>query len=417
MNRGNKVYRSIGLVALILCVFAVGFSTGRVFEGKGFGFGGSNNTVITGDKSKKIDSLNFDLFWDIWDTLKDNYVDETKIDAEKMFYGSIKGLVNSLDDPATIFLDPEETASFNSSNEGKLFEGIGAELGYSNGQIIVISPIDGSPAQKAGLRPGDIILKVDGKDIAPSESIFDVVQKIRGKAGTVVKLTILHAGDSKTIDFEITRGQITVPSIEVKESSNPSVKILKVSRFTDATVSLWNENWDKAVDSIVKSNAKTVILDLRGNPGGYFDSAVYAAGDFLKKGEVVSKQEDRAGKVKEFKVTRKGKLLNIPVIVLVNSGSASASEILSGALQLNDRAKVVGEKTYGKGTAQSVLSLSNGSSLHITTLKWLLPDGSWLNRDNPIIPDFIIELTEEDFKDGTDPQLEKAMVEVLKSLK
>jgi carboxyl-terminal processing protease len=152
-----------------------------------------------------------------------------------------------------------------------------------------------------------------------------------------------------------------------------------------------------------------VVLDLRGNPGGYFDSAVYAAGDFLKKGSIVSMQEDRIGRVKEYKVTRKGKLLDIPVVILVNSGSASASEILAGALQMNRKVVVIGEETYGKGTAQSILPLSGGASLHLTTLKWLLPDGSWLNRDNPIKPNNEVEISDEDFKVGKDSQMNEAL--------
>lgn len=415
MRNQSKVYKGIGSVILVICTFVVGFSVGRLFDGGGLNL--KDTPLITGDKDRQIENINFDLFWDIWDTLSDTYVAEEQIDYEKMFYGSIKGLVNSLDDPATVFLDPEETDSFNDSNEGKLFEGIGAELGYDNGQIIVISPIEGSPAQKAGIRPRDVILKVDGKDILPSETIYEIVQKIRGEAGTKVTLTVLHAGENKTVDIEITRGQITVPSIEVKDSTNKDVKILKVSRFTDSSMMEWSKNWDKAVDEIVKSKAKGVVLDLRGNPGGYFDAAIYAAEEFLPKGKVVSKQENRVGKVQEFKVSRKGKLLNIPVIVLVNSGSASASEILSGALQLNDRAKVVGEETYGKGTAQTVIPLSGGSSIHITILKWLLPDGKWLNRDNPITPNTVIEITDEDFKAGKDSQLDEAIKQVTKNIK
>lgn len=411
MKKVNVMYKNLGIIALVICAFVIGFSSGRVFEGGDFSGlrKGNSSTVITGDKDKNIEGLDFNLFWDIWDTVSENYVVEENVDFEKMFYGSIKGLVSSLDDPATVFLDPEETESFNESNEGKLFEGIGAELGYENGQIIVITPIEGSPAQKAGIKSRDVILKVDGNDIKPSESIFDVVQKIRGKAGTKVTLTVLHAGDTKTSDIEIVRGQITLPSIEVKESDKSQYKILKVSRFTDSSPSEWARNWDSAVSEVVKSDPKGIILDLRGNPGGYFDSAIYAAGEFLKKGSVVSSQEDRVGRLKDYKVTRNGKLLETDIVVLVNSGSASASEILAGALQMNRKIHVIGEETYGKGTAQSILPLSGGSSLHLTTLKWLLPDGSWLNRDNPIKPNKVVEISDEDFKEGKDTQIEEAI--------
>ncbi len=413
-KRSMNVVRISKYAILIVGIFLIGFLSGRFVDIPGFSGGYKSEYVITGDKQGEIKSIDFDLFWRVWNTLGASYVDASKIDEQKMFYGAIKGLVNSFDDSATIFLDPDDTESFNEGNAGKFFEGIGAELGYENGQIVVIAPLTGSPAQKAGIKSGDVILKVDGEDIKPSETIYDVVQKIRGEAGSDVVLTILHKGALQVEEITITRSKITVPSMEVKvPKEDSSLIMIDLGRFTDESLGAWQKAWDGAVSEVVNSDAKGLILDLRGNPGGYFDAAIYAANEFLPKGTVVSMQEDRQGDRSSYKVTRNGKLLDIPVVILVDGGSASASEILAGALQKNERAVVVGENTYGKGTAQSIIPFSNGSSLHITVYKWLLPDGVWLNRDNPIKPDFVVELTVDDITEGDDLQLQKA-VEILK---
>lgn len=399
--------RNLGFVILAVCLFAVGFVAGRVFQSNK----GSIDSLISGKPD-----VSFDLFWDVWNLMENKYVDSSKIDEQNMLYGSIKGMVNSFGDAATVFLDPEETQAFNEASEGKLFQGIGAELGYnSSNQIIVVSPLEGSPAKTAGIRPGDIILAVDGEEISSDETVYDVVAKIRGESGTKVTLTILHKGASEAVNIEVTRSEITVPSMALSyKGTNGSIAVLKVNRFTDATYNEWTENWDEAVNSIVESGAKKMILDLRGNPGGFFNAAIYAADDFLDAGKVIAKEQDSEGKIQEYTSTKGGKLVDIQLVVLVDSGSASASEILSGALKQAARATIVGEKTYGKGTAQTVIDLSDGSTLHVTILKWLLPDGGWLNKDNPITPDVEIKYTEEDFETGNDTQMNKA-IEILNS--
>ena len=404
MTKERNTSKNLGFVILAVCLFAIGFVAGRVFQ--------SNKTSIDSLVSGNSD-VSFDLYWDVWDLLESKYVDSSKIDEQSMLYGSIKGMVNSFGDSATVFLDPEETQAFNEASEGKLFQGIGAELGYENGQIIVVSPLEGSPAKAAGIRPGDYILAVDGEEITSDQSVYDVVAIIRGEAGTKVKLTILHKGETESEDIEITRSDITVPSMSLSYTGDEGdIAVLKINRFTDSTYGEWTNNWDEAVNSIVESGSKKMILDLRGNPGGFFDAAIYAADDFLDSGKVIAKEQDSKGKIKEYSSTKGGKLTDIELIVLVDSGSASASEILSGALQQADRAEVIGEKTYGKGTAQTVLDLSDGSTLHVTILKWLLPDGGWLNKDNSITPDLEVEYSNDDFKAGNDTQMLRA-VEIL----
>ncbi|MBU1119754.1 S41 family peptidase [Patescibacteria group bacterium] len=401
----KKTTRNLGIAILMVCLFAIGFVSGRLFQ--------ANNASISNVFSGRSD-VNFQLYWNVWDLMQSKYVDSSKVDDQNMLYGSIKGMVNSFGDAATVFLDPEETKTFNEASEGKLFQGIGAELGYdSNNQIIVVSPLEGSPAKAAGIKAGDYILTIDGVAITSTDTVYDAVAKIRGEAGTKVTLGILHKGATKAVDIEITRSEITVPSMSLSYvGDNKDIALFQVSRFTDSSYSEWTKNWDTNVESIVDSGVKKVILDLRGNPGGYFDAAIYAADDFVGSGKILAQEQDSAGKIQKFNSTKGGKLENMEVVVLVDGGSASASEILSGALQQSGRATIIGDKTYGKGTAQSVLDLSDGSTLHVTILKWLLPDGGWLNHDNPITPNIEIANSEKDFTKGIDTQLNKAISEI-----
>lgn len=389
--------KNFGIVILAVCMLAIGFTAGK---------------LIKVDPMQSLQSLISDepdlsLFWSVWSIMQSEFVSSEEISNEEMQYGAIRGLVDAYGDPATVFLSPEETELFDSTNEGKYFEGIGAELGYEDRNIIIVSPIDGSPAKEAGIRPGDYILAVDGEELHSGDNIYEVVNMIRGEAGTQVTLTVLHKGDLESTDIEITRGEITVPSmsLEFKEG----VACIDIARFTDSSYVAWINAWDNIVSEIKANGTKEVILDLRGNPGGYFDAAVYAADDFLSGTELISYQEDGNGKKQSFTSTNGGDLTDVELVVLIDAGSASASEILAGALSQNDRASIVGESTYGKGTAQAIEEFTDGSSLHVTVFKWLLPDGVWISRDNPIVPDFEVEFTTEDFTNGDDPQFEKAL--------
>jgi carboxyl-terminal processing protease len=405
-KKEHSVRRNAGLVILMVCLFVVGFVAGRVFEDNK----GSIQSVLTGKST-----VNMDLYWDVWDLMKSKYVDASKANDSSMIYGSIKGMVDSFDDPATVFLDPDETDTFNQESEGNYFEGIGVELGYDNKQIVVISPLEGSPAKAAGIKAGDAILAIDGTAVDSSFSIYDAVDKIRGTAGTQVTLNVLHKGASTSQDITITRSSITVPSMSLSYTGdNNSIAVLKVNRFTDASYNDWVSNWDTNVNAIVKSGVKKMVLDLRGNPGGFLEAAIYAADDFLDTGKVIVQQEDGSGNIQKTNSKAGGKLTDIQLVILVDNGSASASEILTGALQQASRGVVIGEKTYGKGTAQSVIPLSDGSSLHVTVMKWLLPNGSWLNKDNPITPDQIVDISNEDFLNGVDTQLNAAVSQLNK---
>ena len=238
--------------------------------------------------------------------------------------------------------------------------------------------------------------------------------ELRGEEGTKVKLKILHKGSNKAVEVSIERKQITVASMKVELIEDKSIALFRVNRFTEASYSEWVSEWNTKVKEIKDAKVDKVILDLRGNPGGFFDAAIYAADDFLQGEYTISMQQDGNGKIDKYESKEGGNLTDVKLVVLVDGGSASAAEILSGALQQADRATIVGEKTYGKGTAQNVIDLRDGSSLHITTLKWLLPNGNWLNKEEPIVPDVIVEFTDTDFLAGRDPQLVEAVAQINK---
>ena len=391
-DKGKKIFETLVLTVIVFCI-------GLIF---------GRSIAPVNDISKKVD---MSLFWQVWDTLDKNYVEKDKVEDTDKVYGAIKGLVQSYNDPATVFLTPEETEEFNNLNSGKYFEGIGAELGYSDGSIIIVAPIDGSPAKEAGIRPGDLILAVDDYEVKSGDNIYDIVAKIRGESGTKVSLKVLHKGELEPVVLEITRGEITVPSMTLKYVGDSNdVAYIDIARFTESSLSEWESKWDSVAQDVQRSGVDKVLIDLRGNPGGYFDAAVYAADDFLDTGKIISKQEDGNGNVQTFEAKSDGKLLGKKVVIIVDEGSASASEIFTGALQQNKVATVVGTKTFGKGTAQTVIDLADGSSVHVTILKWLLPDGTWLNEENPITPDVEVENSAEDFVKGFDRQYNEALL-------
>lgn len=345
------------------------------------------------------------------------------MDSQKMVYGAISGMVSALGDPYTMFLPPKDNQDFKDELGGQ-FEGIGAQLGIKDSTIMVVAPLKDNPAEKAGIKAGDYILKVDGEDTS-GWTVAQAVTKIRGPRGTTVKLTILHEKESKTTEVSIVRNTINVNSVdswiktpfEIKEisgiesiknllSSSKKVAYIRLSRFGDRT----NDEWDKAVSDVASlygkdPSLKGLIFDLRNNPGGYLEGAVYIGSEFIKSGNVVSQQNSNGSK-EDYPVVRKGKLMDIPVIVLVNKGSASAAEIVAGALRDYNRGKLVGEVTFGKGSVQTPEDLPGGAGIHITTGKWLLPKGDWIHKKG-VTPDVLVEMESTDAT--SDAQLAKAV--------
>jgi carboxyl-terminal processing protease len=408
------------IIVIALCILTGGIGY-RLGEAKTSVTLGPDKRVIVNQQSPSSVNVDFSVFWDVWGRLSRSWIDRATMDPQKMVWGAITGMVNSLGDPYTSFLPPQQNKDFKQELGGS-FEGIGAELGLKDGHIVVISPLKGNPAEKEGIRAGDFILKVDGADTT-DWTVSQAVDKIRGPGGTKVTLSILHETDTKPIDISITRSTIVVPSVdswvkavsdikEITGVTNPPtgaarVAYIRLSQFGDSS----NSDWDSAVSDIVSAGpVKGLIFDLRNNPGGYLDGAVYISSEFIKSGTVVS-QVNSDGTRQDYPVVRRGKLLDIPVVVLVNKGSASAAEITAGALRDFKRATVVGETSFGKGTVQTPEDLPDGSSVHITTGRWLLPNGDSIAKKG-ITPD--VAVAWDGLEASADAQLSKAVELLLK---
>jgi len=394
-NKSHKLTNFLFTLSLIIIIFSAGYKIGEYKTQK----------LLSSPSSNIQKNIDFSLFWDTWQKIQDKYVDKKKVDTQKMFYGAIKGMVASVDDPYTFFLTPDENKQVKSDLEGKL-DGIGAELGLKDNRIVIIAPLKNSPADKAGIKSGDFINKVDGVSTT-DWTLSQAVSKIRGPKGSKVKLTIER--DGKESDILIVRDEIIINSVVLSFEKN--IAVITVSQFGENT----NSEWDDAVLQVAKKwgnkEIKGLVLDLRGNPGGYLESSVYLASDFFTKGNLIVKQESTTYGNQDYISDRDGRLQTIPLTVLIDKGSASASEILSGALRDHKRGILVGEKSFGKGSVQEALDLENGAGLHVTIAKWILPNGDWINGKG-ITPQYVVENV---IKEGntltpdTDLQLQKAI--------
>lgn len=336
-------------------------------------------------------------YWRVNDLLHAKF--DGDISQDKQAEGAITGMVASLGDPYTTYLTADQSKELSDDLKGSL-SGVGIEVGLKNDKLTVIAPIDGAPAAIAGIRAGDIIVAVNGEDTS-SMSLDMAVSKIRGQKGSEVTLKIVR-GSSLPKDYKITRDEITVPSVKTEVKAN-GIGYIKISRFGDDTVSAVQD----ASNTLKSQGVKAVVVDLRDNPGGYLDGAVDVSSQFMSKGVVV---EQRSSKEKNSVYHAKpgGELTDIPVVVLVNGGSASASEIMAGALRDNNRATLVGEKTFGKGSVQQLFGLSGGANVKITIAHWFTPKGVNISKEG-IHPDIEVKQTTEDFNAGRDPQLDKAI--------
>lgn len=353
------------------------------------------------------EDIDFSLFWEAWRTLEDKFVEPERFDIQEMIYGAISGMVKALEDPYTTFLDPEKSKIFSEDISGE-FEGVGMEIGIRKGELRVIAPLEGTPAQKAGLRAGDKIIEIDGEP-SLDISIEEAVSLIRGPKGTEVTLTIFREDWGESREIKITRAVIEIPSLkwELKEGD---IAYIKIYHFTQRAAFEFN---DMAIE-ILNSPAKRIILDLRNNPGGYLEVAQDITGWFLKRGQIVAIEVFGEGEEKEYKAKGAGSFSEYPIVCLINKGTASGSEILVGALRDNRGIIIIGERSFGKGSVQELVRLKDGSNLKITIAKWLTPKRE-LITDVGIEPDIEIEMTEEDYQEERDPQLEKA-IEVVKGL-
>ena len=385
-------------VLVVLAVFFVGFLYGKQSI--------PANTLVFDVENKEADKpedVDFGIFWEAWRKVNEVYVTPDELDASDRVYGAIKGMVEGIDDPYTTFFTPDESQEFRESISGK-FEGIGAEIGLRDQGLTIIAPLRNSPAERSGLKAGDNVVLIDDVS-ALNMTLEEAVSNIRGEKGTKVVLTVVREGSAESIDIPIIRDTINVPSLEYTVLDN-NIGHLEVSNFNDQLL----REFRTVARNILTSDVKGLIIDVRNNPGGRLDVAIDFTGWFVDEGDTVVIERGRQ-ETDEIIHTADGpsKLREIPVVVLINEGSASASEILAGALRDLRNIELIGDKTFGKGSVQAYLPLPDQSSIKITTALWFTPVGDSIN-DEGLEPTIAVEQIddEEEDPDDVDEQLEEA---------
>ena len=388
---------------------AILLATGAFFSGVQFGSGGSMQASLGGlfsNGSTPDESVELAEFWQVWNLLDDKFVSASSTDPlsnEERVRGAIKGLVSAYKDPYTVFLPPEDASKFEEDISGN-FSGVGMEVGIHEGVVAVIAPLPDSPAEKAGILAGDLIIRIDGAT-TEGMSIDEAVDLIRGEEGTTVTLTILREGSAELKEIAIVRATINIPTIDTELKDGAFV--IRLYSFN----ALAEAEMQRALREYVESGTKKLVLDLRGNPGGYLQGAVSIASYFLDTGKVVVRENFGDGSDEQLYRSTGKTLRNFApekMVVLVDGGSASASEILAGALQEHGVATLIGAQTFGKGSVQELVRLGRGSSLKVTVARWLTPNGTSIS-DGGLTPDQVVERTAEDFEAGRDPQLDAAI--------
>jgi carboxyl-terminal processing protease len=403
----QNIIKKYGGVAFVVIVFIVGASMGYYlysYINISTPSRGDNTEdgqiVVEMPNGLEISADDFEYFWDAWNILTRKHINSASTTDKDKLWGSIEGLASSFDDPYTVFFPPQESKKFSDNISGN-FSGVGMEIGVKNGQLLVVSPLKDTPAEKAGVRAGDFILEIDGKETGEM-SVDEAVSYIRGPQGTVVKILFLPKDSAKPVERSITRAIINIPTIETELKGD--VFIIRLFSFSAKSPSLFRD----AIRQFAGSGTNKLILDLRGNPGGYLDAAWDMASYFLPLGKVVvsedfgAKDTPNVFRSKGYNVFDK----NLKMLILVNEGSASASEILAGALQEHGIAKLVGTKTFGKGSVQELIPLTKDTSLKITIARWLTPNGHNLSSDG-LNPDYVVDTT--DSNKDKDPVLDKAL--------
>lgn len=393
----GTVAAGIALAALITGMYvgthALSASSGPVVDGR----------VLGRDEIAQLsEDVDFQMFWEVWKQLQDDHI-YGPVAEKDLFYGALKGLVGSVDDPYTVFFDPRKASEFQTDLSGQ-FEGIGAEIGLRDGQVIIVAPLKDAPAQRAGVQAGDVIVLIDDLE-TDGMSIEEAVKHIRGPKGTTVTLSVYRAGTSGVIEIPIQRNVIEISSVEW-EMRDDGIAVIRLFAFNEDT----GRRFNQAVVEVLSQNAKGIVLDMRNNPGGFLDQAVTVAGEWVGNKTVVIERMDD-GLLQDLKAQGVGRLKGTPTIILVNEGSASATEIVAGALQDYAVATLIGQQTFGKGSVQEYRELKDGSALKITIAEWLTPQGRSINKEG-IRPDELVEITAEDIAAGIDAQFERA-IEVL----
>jgi len=396
MNSSKRISVSIAIVFVVILTYLTGFRSGMKTNTASVAVSGIEN-MTEGQAS----STDFSTFWKAWNIINDKYAGTSTADQDRV-WGAIAGMTASLGDPYTVFFPPKEAEIFESEIAGN-FQGVGMEVGIRDGKLAVVSPIKDSPAEKAGVKAGDFIIKINDK-ISEKMSTDEAVQLIRGKAGTDVILTLSRKNTNTPVVVTITRAIIDIPTIKTEIKND--VFVISLYSFSANSSNLFR----KSLQEFVDSGSHKLVLDLRGNPGGYLDAAVDMASWFLPSGKVIVKEEFSKGEpTKEIRSNGYDIFKdNLRMIILVDGGSASASEILSGALSEHGIATLVGTKTFGKGSVQELLPITKNTSLKVTVARWLTPKGHSISNEG-IIPDYIVPVTENDIIAKKDPQMMKAI--------
>lgn len=403
-QRAGKYIGTFLSIIMIVAGFGAGVLVGEGWYARKHVLGADGQIDIAKviDLNRAInhsDSVDFDQFWQVWDKIKQNYVKQPVKDTD-LFYGAIQGMVYGLGDPYSVYFPPKAASDFSKSLSGE-FSGIGAEIGIKNNDLVVIAPLPGTPAAAAGLRPGDKITAIDKKSTVGMD-VATAVENIRGSSTSSVVLSIARAGSEKIIDFSIHRATINIPAV-IYETKPGNIAYLRIMQFNERTV----PELGGFIDQLKTKNAKGIILDLRNNPGGYLDAAVAMASEWVPTGSIVS-EKFSAGNENVHSTAGSHRLAGIKTVVLVNGGSASASEIVAGALQDHKVATLLGEKTYGKGSVQEFETLSDGSALKVTVAEWYTPNGNNINKTG-ISPDVVLKEDYSKEKVGQDSMIDKAL--------
>ncbi len=365
----SKTAKIIALTLLLVVSLTLSFGAGCILN------------------SGTAQSQGLDAIEQAWNIIFRDYVDQDKLDADVLSQAAIKGMIEALDDPYTSYLD-NEARQLSLSNLAGKFEGIGAYVGIKDEQLMIIAPIDDSPAAKAGIMAGDIIMEINGESTSEM-SLEEVVINIRGPKGTSVRLLILHQGKTEPEEIEIVRGEIELPSVYFEMRGD--IAYISIAHFSERT----DGELSPVLQSLAQEGATGIVLDLRSNPGGLLQTVVDVASYFLEEGSVVIKVIDNQDKQTTTSVESRGTIIDLPMVVLVDSYSASGSEVLAGALQDYSRATIAGAKTYGKGSVNILRQLDDGSGVYITTARWLTPNGRLIEGEG-IDPDYELEEVEEE---------------------
>ncbi len=396
-------------IFLLFAIFVSGVFVGGISQSSqtlAQKFSGKKNISDAFIKNNTPSDIDFTLFWEVWNYIQKYYV-EQPVDKKKLFQGALAGSVAALNDPYSVYLNPETSEKFNQELAGS-FDGIGAEIGIKKGVLTIIASLPDTPAKKAGLLSGDIILRIDEEDTLGMNLDY-AISRIRGKRGTQIKLVVLHEGEKDVKEILITREKIVIKSVQL-EILPENIAYVKLVHFSENS----SEDFGKAVAQLLGKNIKGIILDVRNNPGGFLEDAIDIASFWIDNKVVVSERFSD-GNIQSYRASGQPLIAHIPTVVLVNRGSASASEIVAAALKEYNKAVLVGEKTFGKGSVQDLQSFEDGSSVKLTIAKWLTPNGNEIDGVG-ITPDIEVPLEKEDYDKNQDPQYNKAL-EILEDKK